>query len=186
MISKKHAEKIMGKPIEVPPMLHKYSTAQLDWLDDVPILLFEELASEILTEEILFLMHPGWDCSYNLTPDMPGRYVACVKRTRAEIKSVGCKKAILIGANYNCKEQTLRFLHVDRASVILVPTEFNYSILKEDILRMGHKQFYDVLSVYVNLAGVGGEDGCFEGLVKDLENCKPPIKTYTIEGLTYL
>ena len=184
MISREEAERIMGKPIEQPPISHIYSSSFFDWLEDVSILNFPDIASRILTEEGLFVIHPGFNCSYKLSSDTLHKYIEYVKRLRTRIKSTLSKKTVLVWVETAYKEQTLRFLNLNRDSVILIPTAYSIPKLMLDIVRMEEKQFYRELSKYMKSAGLSGENryGCVQR-VKIC--CNDFIKTERIKSLTF-
>ena len=184
MISKEESERILREDVTQPPIINKYSTSLHDWLEDVSILHFPDLASKILTKDALFVVHAGFDCSYKLKPWERKKYPEYVEGLRAKVKSVLGKKSVLVWTEYGFKERNIRFLDLDRDSLILVPTDNNCPRLKEDLLRMGEDQFYKELSSYVESAELIGEyaGGCVKRVERD---CKGLIKINVIENLTY-
>jgi hypothetical protein len=188
MISKEEAEKIIEKPISQPPISNFNSTSFYDWLEDVSILNFPEIASKILTEEALFVVHPGAGCFYSLeyltSGNLTHDYIKYINRVKSEILSTLGKKTVLIWTEIGYKTNTLRFLGLGKDSVILIPTEDSYSILMKDIVRMEEKQFYEELSKYVKSAKLLGEQssGCLKGVERC---CNGLIITQKMDSLVY-
>ena len=187
MISREVAERISNKKITLEKPLHIYSTEQLDWLNYVNILKFPEIASKTLTEEALFVVHPGSSLYYDqeLLTDNSNLYYRYVKRLRTKVKSVLGEKTVLVWTEVTHRKDTLNFLDVGEDSVILVPTINSYSLIHEDILGMKKKQFYKELRKYVKSAELMGEQG--SGCLKGVEYaCTGLIKTQRIKDLIYI
>jgi hypothetical protein len=184
MISKQEAERIRGKPVVVPRLVNINSTSLYDWLEDIPILLFPDIAPEVLSEEAEFIVHPGF--YYRLSEFQCKGYSSYLDRLKSETQSFLGKKPVLVWTPVDYKKETLRILGINRDSAILVPTESFGMKLINELLRMEDDEFLKELSVYVKLGNVNGEAkyGCARGLKRRCEHFN--IKTQIVENLTYV
>jgi len=187
MINQEDAETISNKKITLEKPLHIYSTDQLDWLNYVNILKFPEIASKILTEEALFVVHPGSSFYYDqkLLTDNSNLYYRYVKRLRKKVRSFLGKKTVLVWTEAAHRKDTLNFLGLDEDSSILVPTKNSSSLVYEDILGMKIENFYKELRKYVKTAELIGEQcyGCLKGVEYA---CTGLIEIQRIEDLIYI
>jgi hypothetical protein len=164
MISREKAEEMVGKHLEQPKIGNINSSSLYEWLDDISILNFPEIAAKVLTEESFFIVHPGF--YYRLSSNQCSDYLKYLDKLRLRTHSDLEKSSVLVWTPLGYKQRTLKLLDLNRDSVILVPTEdFNIS-LRDDLLRMKQEEFYRILSHYIKFASVVGEGryGCVEGV----------------------
>ncbi len=192
MISKKEAERIV-REYNIESTLKGYSGPLKDWKGEVSILNYPEIASKVLAEDVVFIMHPGCYCSYgfDVKPSCSRKkYPEYFNRLKSATHSVLGKIPVLIFPEYRYKTETLDFLGVDRDSVILVPTEgrptsMPCATLRLDILQIEEGLFPNSLYEYAKYGKLWGElrDACLRDLRESLD---PPIKIQVIDELTIL
>jgi len=177
MISREEAERILEKPAPKPSIIdrirNRFTNTFKDWYGDVPILNYPEIASKVLTEDSLFVVHFGYHYDYRVKKYRWAKYNGYVKKLKAKLKSVLGKKTVLIWTAFGYKESAIRFLGVDRNSVVLVPTKNDGLPVIENILKMKEDQFYRKLSEYVKTAELTGE----------YSNCCVPTLGFHCRGL---